>query len=112
MKLVMAFVKPHTLDDVRDAVEEAGIESFSFREIKGFGQHKGDTDMYRGVKYAPSYVPMMEIMIAVRREMADGVIAAIAKAAKTDEPGDGKVVAWDLTDAVDIHTGATGPDAL
>ncbi len=112
MKLIMAFVKPFTLDEVRDGLEEAGVTSFSFREVRGFGHHKGDKDVYRGVEYAPSYVPMMEVIVAVKQDLAAGVVAAIAKAANTGEPGDGKIVALDLSDATDISTGDTGPDAL
>ncbi len=112
MKLILAFIQPYTLDAVRDAVEEAGVDSFSFRETKGIGHHKGEMDIYRGVEYAPAYVPMMEITIAVKRELADGVIAAIAKAAKTEESGYGKIFAWDLSNAVDVSSGTSGPDAL
>ena len=112
MKLIIAFVKPFTLDEVRDALEEAGVSSFSFREVRGFGHHKGDKDIYRGVEYAPSYVPMMEVIVAVKRDLAAGVVAAIAKAANTGEPGDGKIFAMDISEATDISSGQSGPDVL
>ena len=112
MKLIIAFIKPYTLDEVRDALEEAGVTSFSFREVRGFGHHKGATDIYRGVEYAPSYVPMMEIIVAVKRDLATGVVAAIAKAANTGEAGDGKILAIDISEATDISSGRSGPDVL
>ena len=112
MKLIIAFIKPFTLDEVRDALEDAGVSSFSFREVRGFGHHKGEKDIYRGVEYAPSYVPMMEVIVAVGQELADPVIAAIAGAAKTGEPGDGKIFAMDIAAVTDISSGDSGPDSL
>lgn len=112
MKLIIAYVKPFTLADVRDAMEEVGVDSFSFSEVRGFGHQKGKKDIYRGVEYAPSYVPMMEVVVAVRSEVAGDAVKAIAAAAKTDEPGDGKIMTLDLSDVTDISTGSTGPDAL
>jgi nitrogen regulatory protein PII len=97
----MAFVKPYRLDHVREAMEGAGVDSFSFAEARGIGHHKGERDIYRGVEYAPS-----------RAEMAQDLISAIVKAAKSDEPGSGKVMAFDLSDVVDISSGTTGPDAI
>jgi nitrogen regulatory protein PII len=95
----MAFVKPYRLDHVREAMEGAGVDSFSFAEARGIGHHKGERDIYRGVEYA-------------RAEMAQDLISAIVKAAKSDEPGSGKVMAFDLSDVVDISSGTTGPDAI
>jgi nitrogen regulatory protein P-II 2 len=112
MKLIMAFVKPYRLDHVREAMEGAGVDSFSFAEARGIGHHKGERDIYRGVEYAPSFVPMVQIIVMVRAEMAQDLISAIVKAAKSDEPGSGKVMAFDLSDVVDISSGTTGPDAI
>jgi nitrogen regulatory protein PII len=112
MKLIIAFVKPIRLEDVRDAMEGVGVDSFSFAEVRGIGRHKGERDIYRGVEYAPSYVPMMQIIVAVKAEVAEDLMTAIAKAAKTDEPGNGKVLACDLTEVVDVSSGTTGPDAI
>jgi nitrogen regulatory protein P-II 2 len=100
MKLIMAFVKPFRLDHVREAMEEVGVDSFSFTEARGIGHHKGERDIYRGVEYAPSFVPMVQIIVMVRAEMAQDLISAIVKAAKSDEPGSGKVMAFDLSDVV------------
>ena len=112
MKLIIAFVKPYRLEDVRDAMEGFGVDSFSFSEVRGIGRHKGEKDIYRGVEYAPAYVPMMQIFVAVRAEVADDLMVAMAKAAKTDEPGNGKILACDLAQVVDISSGKTGPDAI
>jgi nitrogen regulatory protein P-II 1 len=112
MKLIIAFVKPYRLDHVREAMEGVGVDSFSFTEARGIGHHKGERDIYRGIEYAPSFVPMVQIMVMARAEMAQDLITAIAKAAKTDEPGNGKVMACALTDVVDISSGTTGPDAI
>jgi nitrogen regulatory protein P-II 2 len=112
MKLIIAFVKPFKLEDVREAMEEFGVDSFSFTEVRGIGHHKGERDLYRGVEYTPSTVPMMQIIVAVRAEVAQDVMTAIATVARTDEPGNGKVLAMDLTDVVDVSSGATGPQAI
>ncbi len=112
MKLIIAFIKPYRLEEVRDAMEKLGVDSFSFSEVRGIGHHKGERDIYRGVEYAPSFVPMVQILVMVRAEMAQDLISAIVKAAKSDEPGSGKVMAFDLSDVVDISSGTTGPDAI
>ena len=80
--------------------------------MRGIGRHKGETDIYRGVEYAPSYVPMIQVIAAVRSEVAEGVMTAIAQAAKADEPGSGKVLACDLAQVMDISSGITGPEAI
>lgn len=112
MKLIIAFVKPYRLEDVRDAMEEFGVDSFSFAEVRGIGHHKGERDLYRGVEYSPSYVAMMQITVAVKEEVVEDVMNAIAKAARTDEPGSGKVFACELSHVVDVSSGATGPEAI
>ena len=112
MKLIIAFVKPYKLADIRDAIEPLGVDSFSFAEVRGIGHTKGNEDIYRGVEYAPAYVPMMQIIVAVKEEVAEDLTTAIAKAAKTDEPGSGKVLVCDLAQVVDVSSGATGPEAI
>ncbi len=112
MKQIMAVVKPYKIDDIRDAMEGVGIDSFTYGEVRGIGHHKGERDIYRGLEYAPSYVPMMEVIVVVNDDIAKQVVAAIAKAAKTDEPGDGKIMVSDLSDAIDISSGKSGPDAI
>ena len=112
MKLIIAFIKPFCLEDVRDAMERLGVDSFSFSEVRGIGHHKGERDIYRGVEYAPSYVPMMQVTVAVAQEVAEKIVMAIAEAARTDEPGNGKVFACDLSQVVDVSSGTTGPEAI
>ncbi len=112
MKLIIAFIKPYCLEEVRDAMATLGVDSFSFSEVRGIGHHKGEKDIYRGIEYAPSYVPMMQITVAVKQGVAEELMTAIAKAARTEEPGGGKVFACDLSQAVDVSSGATGPDAI
>ena len=93
-------------------MERLGIDSFSFSEVRGIGRHKGKRDIYRGVEYAPSYVPMMQVTVAVAQEVAEELMMAIAEAARTEEPGSGKVFACDLSQVVDVSSGTTGPDAI
>lgn len=112
MKLIFAFVKPYRLEDVRDAMASLGVDSFSFSEVRGIGHHKGERDIYRGVEYAPSYVPMMQVTVAVKQEVAEELMLAIAEAAQTEEPGGGKVFACDLSHVIDVSSLATGPDAI
>ena len=112
MKQIMAVVKPYKIDDIRDAMEGVGINSFTYGEVRGIGHHKGERDIYRGLEYAPAYVPMMEVVVIVNDDIAENAVAAIAKAAKTDEPGDGKITVSDLADVVDISSGDSGPDAV
>jgi nitrogen regulatory protein PII len=88
-----------------------GVDSFSFSEVRGIGHHKGERDIYRGVEYAPSYVPMMQVTVAVVAR-AEEIMMAIVEAARTEEPGNGKVFACDLSQVVDISSGTTGPDAI
>ncbi len=112
MKQITAVVKPYKLDDIRDAMEGVGVDSFTYGEVRGIGHHKGERDIYRGLEYAPSYVPMMEIIVVVKDDIAEKVAAAITKAAKTDEPGDGKIMVSDLSVVIDISSGKSGPDAI
>lgn len=112
MKQIKAIVKPYKLDEIRDAMEAVGVDSFTFGEVRGIGHHKGEKDIYRGLEYAPSYVPMMEVYVLVNDDIADQVVAAIAGAAKTDDPGDGKIVVSDLSNVVDISSGKSGAEAV
>ena len=112
MKMVLAVFKPFKIPDVRDALEEVGVESFTFREVNGFGKGKGDKDVYRGVEFRPSYVSMMEITLVVEDDQADRVVTAIAGAAKTGETGDGKIFVTDVVKAHSISRGTAGSDAV
>ena len=112
MKLVMAVIKPHKLDDVRDALSSVGIEGMTVSEVKGYGRQKGQTEIYRGAEYAINFVPKIKLEIAVSDELAERTVEAIQQAANTGKIGDGKVFVYDLASAVRIRTGETGDAAV
>ena len=112
MKLVMAVIKPHKLDDVRDALSSVGIEGMTVSEVKGYGRQKGQTEIYRGAEYAINFVPKIKLEIAVSDELAERTVEAIQQAANTGKIGDGKVFVYDLSSAVRIRTGETGDAAV
>jgi nitrogen regulatory protein P-II 2 len=112
MKLITAVIKPHKLDDVRDALGEMGITGMTVTEVRGFGRQKGHTEIYRGAEYVVDFIAKMRIEVAVRDEDAERVVEAIAGAANSGKIGDGKIFVSPLEQVVRIRTGETGPDAL
>jgi len=112
MKFIIAVIKPFKLDDVREALVGLGVEGLTVTEVKGFGRQKGHTEIYRGAEYAVSYLPKLKIEVAVKSDMAERVIEAIAKAANTGKIGDGKIFVLDLQQVMRIRTGETNADAL
>ena len=112
MKLVMAILKPHKLDDVRQALTSAGVQGMTVTEVKGFGRQKGHTEIYRGAEYTVDFVPKVKIEVVVNDDVADTAVEAIRDAAQTGQIGDGKIFVYDLTQAVRIRTGESGPEAL
>jgi nitrogen regulatory protein P-II 2 len=112
MKYIVAIIKPHKLDDVREALMAAGVQGLTASEVKGFGRQKGQTEVYRGAEYAVHYLPKVKIEIALEDELAERAIEAIRTSAHTGRIGDGKVFVLDLQQAVRIRTGETGSDAL
>ena len=112
MKKVEAIIKPFKLDEVKEALQEAGIQGLSVTEVKGFGRQKGHTEIYRGAEYAVSFLPKLKIEVAVAGPDVDKVVAAIAGAAKTGQIGDGKIFVTSIEHAVRIRTGETDVDAL
>jgi nitrogen regulatory protein PII len=112
MKLITAFIKPFKLDEVREALTAVGVSGMSVTEIKGFGRQRGHTELYRGAEYKVDFVPKTRIEIAVPTELADQVVDAIAKAAKTGKVGDGKIFITEIQRAVRIRTGETDKAAL
>ena len=112
MKMVMAIVKPFKLDDVREALAEAGVAGITVTEVKGFGRQKGHTELYRGAEYVVDFLPKIKLEIAVADDQADLVTEAIVKAAGTGKIGDGKVFVYDLDRVVRIRTGELDGDAL
>ena len=112
MKLVMAIIKPHKLDDVREALTQLGVQGLTVSEVKGFGRQKGQTEIYRGAEYEVNFLPKVKVEVAVVAALVDQAVEAIMKAAQTGRIGDGKIFVWDLDRAVRIRTGETDSEAL
>jgi nitrogen regulatory protein P-II 1 len=112
MKKVEAVVRPHLLDAVKTALQDAGVVGMTVTEVKGFGRQKGHTETYRGSEYKVDFLPKVKIEIAVPGELVEKAIEAILATAKTGKFGDGKVFVTNLEDAVRIRTGERGEDAL
>ncbi len=112
MKLVMAVIKPHKLDDVREALTSLGVQGLTVTEVKGFGRQKGHTEIYRGAEYAIHFVPKVKIEVAVKAELAEQVVETIQSTANTGQIGDGKIFVHDIDKVVRIRTGETDADAL
>ena len=112
MMLVTAVIKPFKLDDVKAALEAAGANGLTVSEAQGFGRQKGHTEVYRGAEYQVAFTPKVRVEILVNDGAVPGVIDAIAKAAKTDKIGDGKIWVTPVDTVVRIRTGESGPDAI
>ena len=112
MKLVMAIIKPFTLDRVRDALTGIGVQGLTVTEVKGYGRQRGHTEIYRGNEYAVSFLPKLKIELAVPADQVDTVVETIAAAAKTGQIGDGKIFVFGLDHALRIRTGETDAAAL
>ena len=112
MKLITAVIKPFKLDDVREALSDAGISGLTVTEVKGFGRQRGHTELYRGAEYVVDFLPKLKIEVAVADEIADGIVDAIRTAANTGKVGDGKIFVTELLSVVRIRTGETDEEAL
>lgn len=112
MKMVMAVIKPHMLDAVREALTGLGVEGMTVTEAKGYGRQRGHTEVYRGAEYAVNFLPKLKIEVAVVDDVVDRVVEAIQQSARTGRIGDGKVFVYDMGKAVRIRTGELGEDAL
>jgi nitrogen regulatory protein P-II 1 len=112
LHLVTAVIKPHKLDDVKDALKSSGIQGITVTEVKGFGRQGGHTETYRGAEYVVDFVPKVRIEVLVDDGDADNVIEVIVKAAQTGQIGDGKVWSTPVETVVRVRTGERGPDAL
>ncbi|MDO5610357.1 MAG: P-II family nitrogen regulator [Pseudomonadota bacterium] len=112
MKMVMAVIKPFKLDDVREALAEAGVTGITVTEVKGFGRQKGHTELYRGAEYVVDFLPKLKLEVAATDDQVDVVVEAILQSAGTGKIGDGKIFVWDLERAVRIRTGELDGDAL
>ncbi|QGG96785.1 P-II family nitrogen regulator [Actinomarinicola tropica] len=112
MQLITAIIKPHALDEVKDALRSAGVQGLTVSEVKGFGRQGGHTETYRGAEYKIDFVPKVKIEIVVDEPDVDGVVTAIAEAARTDKIGDGKIWTTSVGSMVRIRTGEMGIDAI
>ena len=112
MKLITAIVKPFTLDDVRHAVEAAGVLGLTVTEVQGYGRQRGHTEVYRGAEYAVEFVPKVRVEILVDDEFVQRVVEAIVRVARTGKIGDGKVWISPVESVVRIRTGERDHDAL
>ncbi|MCV2891820.1 P-II family nitrogen regulator [Lentibacter sp. XHP0401] len=112
MKKIEAIIKPFKLDEVKEALQDVGVQGLSVIEVKGFGRQKGHTELYRGAEYVVDFLPKVKLEIVIDDDLVDQAIEAIVDAAKTDKIGDGKIFVSPVEQAVRIRTGETGPEAL
>ena len=112
MKKIEAIIKPFKLEDVRDALQEIGVQGITITEVKGFGRQKGQTELYRAAEYVVDYFPKVKIELVVTDHMVKTTIDAIMYAARTGRIGDGKIFIYDVENIVRIRTGEEGEAAL
>ena len=112
MKKIEAIIKPFKLDEVKEALQEVGVQGLSVIEVKGFGRQKGHTELYRGAEYIVDFLPKVKIEVVLDDDQLDAAIAAIVDAAKTEKIGDGKIFVSTVEQALRIRTGETGVDAI
>ncbi len=112
MKYVIAIIKPHRLEQVREALANLGVEGMTVSEVKGHGRQKGHTEIYRGAEYVVNFLPKVKVEIAVSEDVADKVVETIREAAQTGQIGDGKIFVLPVEKVVRIRTGETDRDAL
>ena len=112
MKKIEAIIKPFKLDEVKEALQDAGIQGLSVIEVKGFGRQKGHTELYRGAEYIVDFLPKVKIEVVLDDDQVDEAIEAIIDAAKTDKIGDGKIFVSSIEQAIRIRTRESGSEAL
>ena len=112
MKKIEAIIKPFKLDEVKEALQEFGVQGLTVTEAKGFGRQKGHTELYRGAEYVVDFLPKIKIEIVVSDKIYEDVVSTITETARTGKIGDGKVFVTDISSAVRIRTGEDGEDAL
>ena len=112
MKKIEAVIKPFKLDEVKEALQEIGVQGLSVIEVKGFGRQKGHTELYRGAEYVVDFLPKVKIEVALDDDQVETAIAAIIEAAKTDKIGDGKIFISNIEQTIRIRTGESGSEAL
>ena len=112
MKFIVAVIKPHRLDSVRDALTAIGVHGLTVSEVRGYGRQGGHTEIYRGAEYQVNFVPKLKMEIAVSDGLAERVVEAVREAANNDQIGDGKIFVFDLEQVMRIRTGETDNEAL
>ncbi len=112
MKKIEAIIKPFKLDEVKEALQEIGVQGLSVAEVKGFGRQKGHTELYRGAEYVVDFLPKVKIEVVLADDQVERAIEAIVAAARTDKIGDGKIFVSTVEQAIRIRTGESGHDAL
>ena len=112
MKKIEAIIKPFKLDEVKEALQEVGIQGITVTEAKGFGRQKGHTELYRGAEYVVDFLPKVKIEVVVADDALTRAVEAIRKAAQTGRIGDGKIFVYTIDEAIRIRTGETGADAV
>lgn len=112
MKYIIAIIKPHRLDPVRDELAEIGVTGMTVSEVQGYGRQRGQKEIYRGAEYEVHFLPKVKLEIATDDDLADQVIEAVQSTAQTGQIGDGKIFVLDLAQTIRIRTGETNIDAL
>ena len=112
MKKIEAVIKPFKLDEVKEALQEAGLQGITVTEAKGFGRQKGHTELYRGAEYVVDFLPKVKLEIVVPDDMLDKAVEVIVASARTGRIGDGKIFVSDVAEAIRIRTGETGDAAV
>lgn len=112
MKKIEAIIKPFKLDEVKEALQDVGVQGLSVIEVKGFGRQKGHTELYRGAEYVVDFLPKVKVEVVLDDDQAEAAVEAIVDAAKTNKIGDGKIFVSSVEQAIRIRTGETGSDAL
>ena len=112
MKKIEAIIKPFKLDDVKEALQEVGVQGLTVTEVKGFGRQKGHTELYRGAEYVVDFLPKIKIEMVLPDDQIDAAVEAIVSAARTEKIGDGKIFVSPVDQAIRSRTGETGDDAV
>ena len=112
MKKIEAIIKPFKLDDVKEALQEIGLQGITVIEARGFGRQKGHTELYRGAEYVVDFLPKVKIEVIVTDDMVEKAVEAIVTAAQTGRIGDGKIFVLPVEDVIRIRTGERGPNAI
>ncbi|MFZ5751135.1 MAG: P-II family nitrogen regulator [Pseudomonadota bacterium] len=112
MKKIEAIIKPFKLDEVKEALQDVGVQGLSVIEVKGFGRQKGHTELYRGAEYVVDFLPKVMIVVVLPDDQVETAIDAIVGAARTDKIGDGKIFVSPVEQVIRIRTGETGEDAV